>query len=283
MTVGCLVITTNLPHRLCRTLALLKSVDLVNRGLFSTKVLSVDLQADVRGCEDLLRQYGDENGWKVIQAPCTGERAMIHNILRGLQCIKEDILFYCEDHILVDSLPSLHEVENMIGGGYVSWVNFNTHILEENLLGIPEFVEPPGRDERMAFINDPSNWCAAEGHDYLIKETHIRDEYFLNFPAALAPRKVFAELLAYGMEHYSGVGIEIGFTQAWFDLGWDHIKQVAIITKPLTLDCIPFTSFGRLHQQACIQFRNNNPEMLHSSVVVHQTTPEDRSQRRSFF
>lgn len=290
MSVGCLVITTNLPHRLERTTALLNSIEVSNRFLLDQKVLSIDLQPGIEGCEAHLRKTYEPLGWEVIQAECTGHRAMLYNIMRGLSVLKTELLFYCEDHILVERLPTKDDLYYVMDREDVTWINFNTHIHQENLLGIPGYVEPPGREEKMAFINtwrDPDgmpHWYKApSGDTYLVKNRCIRDEYYLNFPAAMAPRRVFASLLNYGMANYSDIGIEIGFTRAWFDMGWDKLGQVAVYTKPGTTDKIPFQSFGELHQQACIRFRNNDPSMLHDSVVAHVTMPEEKSQRRSFF
>lgn len=290
MSIGCLVITTNLPHRLNRTVALLESIDQHGPCLFQKKVLSIDLQPDIEGCEDALRSMFEPKGWMVVQAPCTGERAMLHNIQRGLMHLDTDLLFYCEDHIIVERLPSENDLHYVMDREMVQWINFNTHVHQENLLGIEGYVDPPGREVKMAYINSlrsndgmPHWYRAPSGDEYLIKEDCIRDEYYLNFPAAIASRKVFTELMAYGMEHYSGIGIEIGFTRAWFDLGYDRIGQVAIYVQPGTTVKIPFESFGQLHQQACIRFRNNDPSMLHASVVAHVAMPVNPNQRRSFF
>jgi hypothetical protein len=288
--IGCLVITTNLPHRLQRTVALLESIENADRYLLDNKVLSIDLQPDIEGCEDQLRSMFEPKGWLVVQAPCTGERAMLNNIQRGLMHITEDTLLYCEDHIIIDRLPSKNSLWQFMDLEEIGWINFNTHIHQENLLGIEGFVEPPGKEGKLGYVNSlgssdgmPRWYHTDEGEEFLIKETCIRDEYFLNFPAAIAPRKVFTELMAYGMQYYSGVGIEIGFTKAWFDLGFDKIYQVAIYTKPGTIDKLPFDTFSQLHENACIRFRNNDSTMLHDSIVAHQTMPAEKDLRRSFF
>lgn len=287
MSIGCLMIATNLPDRLLQTMRAILSVDRANsiHPILDKKILSIDLQPGIQGCEDDLRRNAELRGWEVVVAPCTGYRAMINNISRGLKLLTNvDILFYCEDHIIVDRLPSRRDIDVLVGGGRFGWINFNTHIYEENLLNLPTYVAPPGRDSKMEYINDLDNWISSpDGDDYLVKKPSIRDEYFLNFPAALAPRMIFEALLQYGMQHYSNIGIEIGFTRAWFDLGWSQIKEVGIYTKPGTIDRIPFASFGELHAQACIQFRNNNPDMLHESIVPHAVIPQDKNQRRSFF
>lgn len=301
MSVGCLMITTNLPSRLHQTMAAIHSVDEADHSgianqpgsgrLLDKKVLSIDLQPGVEGCEDELRRFSELTGWKVIQAPCTGHRAMIYNILRGLSALGDvDRLFYCEDHIIVERLPTREDLWYVMDREMIGWINFNTHIHQENLLGIEEFVEPPEREKKLAYINalrsadGMPHWYRAPSRDeYLIKETCIGDEYYLNFPAAIATRKVFASLLEYGMTHYSGIGIEIGFTRAWFDTGMDKQAQVAVYTKPGTVDKRPFTTFGEFHQQACIRFRNNDPTMLHDSIVAHSTIPQNKNQQRSFF
>jgi len=286
MSVGCLVITTNLPHRLGRTIALLNSIDQADNCFLDNRVLSIDLQPGVEGCENNLRQMYEERGWQVVQGDCTGERAMLNNIQRGLALIEEDALFYCEDHVIIRRLPRPEDLQFLFGYRDIGWINFNTHIHEENLLGVPNFVESPDREDKLAYINCSNHWLRVgppTGDHYLVKKPQIKDEYYLNFPAAIAPRRIFAELLKYGLENYSGVGIEIGFTRAWFDTHQDERTDAAIYTLPKTSDQIPFKTFRDLHNCACMRFRNNDPEMLHGSIVQHGVIPQSKTQRRSFF
>jgi hypothetical protein len=135
----------------------------------------------------------------------------------------------------------------------------------------------------LEYVNDPHNWIRSNSGDYLIKQPEIRDEYALCFPAAITRLGLFEAMMTHGMENYSGIGIEIGFTRAYDELQLDYASYPAIYTKSGTVDMLPFDSFQALHQRACMRFRNNDPTMLHDSVVAHENMPKEKGQRRSFF
>ena len=293
MSTACLMITTDLPHRTQTTLRAMRDVMAAGQKTFDNFVLSIDIQPGRIDGYDLkkesstdaamLRTIGKAAGWKVITGECTGHRAMLNNIQRGLALVDEDNLFYCEDHVFVERVPSPTVMKYMFEFTPVRWVCYNTHVHQENLLGIPGFVESADRPQRLAFINDETNWGALGGEEFLVKGSQIMDEYYLNFPVAIAPTEIFEDLMNYGLKHYSDVGIEVGFTRAWFDLQYDRYQQVAIYAKPGTKAFRPFESFKQMHNQACMRFRNNDPSMIHPSVVPHQSVPQQSNQKRSFF
>jgi hypothetical protein len=279
MDIGCLVITTNRPDRLERTCRALDSIP----DQFGQKVISIDLLPEVeKGCEqELIDLYGPK-GWQIVTGACTGLRAMQNNMLRGLRKINTEYLFYCEDHIVIENIPMLEDLEKLFRND-CGWINFNTHIHEENLLDVPGFVEPPGRQIKLDWINNPRHWVPLSSGDFLYKGPSIYDEYLLNFPAAITKTTIFRELLKYGMGHYHDIGIEIGFTKAWKDAGFQESLGVCVLAQVGTKRILPFSSFQELHNRACMKFRNNDPTMLHNSIIAHQSMPKETGLRRSFF
>lgn len=286
MSIGCLMITTNRPDRLEMTVGAMASVE-KHGSHIPLKVLSIDLLPECQpGCEEILVSAAQQIGWKVVTGECTGQRAMVNNIYRGL-CEFADggnYLFYCEDHVVVQSIPTEPDLEEIRRKAGVEWVCYNTHVHQENLLNIPGFVERPGREGRLAFINDPANWIRTYGdQEFLVKDTPIQDEYYLNFPAAITHVSTFRNLLQHACNSYRGIGIEIGFTKAWFETGTAQHWRPAIYTQPGTMSMLPLPDFKGLHMRAGMRFRNNDPSMLHPSIVPHQTIPSDVKQQRSFF
>lgn len=289
MSMACLMITTNRPDRFEMTLRAMDSVNKCGPNL-DQKILSIDLLPECAsiqpGYELNLISDAKKWGWQVVTGVCTEQRAMINNICRGLNLVHMDIdrLFYCEDHVIINRVPSEEELDYADCHAGISWVCYNTHVHQENLLKIPGFVERPGREGRLAYVNDPSTWIRTSGdEEFLRKDVPIVDEYFLNFPAAITYTDLFARLLLYGIKKYHGVGIEIGFTRAWFDTGSNQTNSCAIYTQPGTIKALPLDSFAALHQRACMRFRNNDPTMLHPSIIPHQVLPTEVKQQRSFF
>lgn len=287
------MITTDLPHRTEMTMRAMREVTTAGEYKIDNFVLSIDIQpgridgysrtkeSSVEAA--ILRSYGESLGWQVITGECTGHRAMLNNIRRGLSLITEDNLFYCEDHVFIERVPPPEVLCFLFENAHTGWICYNTHVHQENLLNVPGFVESPDRSIRMKYINDSSKWHRFAGEEFMIKGPQIRDEYYLNFPAAITQTDVFIRLMKYGLKHYSDVGIEIGFTNAWFDLQYDRSQQVAIYVKPGTIALRPFENFKQMHNQACMRFRNNDPSMIHPSVVPHQSCPQQSNHKRSFF
>lgn len=271
----CLMITTDLPSRTAMTLRAMRAVTDAGINTFTEKVLSVDLQPDspVSGLK-FLDAAAKDMGWRLVYGECTGRRAMLNNIQRGLEFVHGDNLFYCEDHVIVERVPVQPVLDVMFGDAGFGWICYNTHVHQENLFSIPNFVESPDRPQRFEFMNDRCNWCRVGEDEFMVKAPAIHDEYYLNFPVAIAPLNIFRGMMSYGMNHYHDVGIEIGFTRAWSDCCYEQYKRVAIYTKPGTIRMLPFDGFGRMHDRACMRFRNNDPTMLHPSVVPPRVDPE---------
>lgn len=288
MSIVCLMITTNRPDRYERTLDAMDSVNKCGSHL-SKKILSIDLLPEhedvIPGYEESLRYAAEKWGWKVVTGQCTGQRAMVNNIWRGLSEISGggDYIFYCEDHVRIQKIPTESDLEYLRRRTSVEWICYNTHVHQENLLDVPGFVELPGREGRLDFVNDPTHWIRTESGDFLVKDTQIQDEYFLNFPAAITHVNTFRSLLLYACANYHGIGIEIGFTKAWSDTKKSQLWRPAIYAQPGTMDKLPLPDFHALHMRACMRFRNNDFSMLHPSIVPHQEIPSDEKQQRSFF
>lgn len=284
--INCLMITTNRPDRLYMTMQALETVSYHGAHL-GKKVLSIDLLPEcIPGCEETLIPAAEHLGWKVKTGNCTGQRAMVNNIWRGLYELSDggDYVFYCEDHVRIQDIPDEVELEYLRSHGSVEWICYNTHVHQENLMNVPGFIERPDRDVRLSFINDPAHWVRTPGgHEFLVKEEPIYDEYLLNFPAAITHVSTFRRLLQYACDNYKGIGIEIGFTKAWMDMGMPRYWNPAIFAEAGTVAALPLPNFHALHMRARMRFRNNDPSMLHPSIIPHQSLPADVKMQRSFF
>lgn len=287
MSIGCLMITTNHPDRFEMTLQAMDSVNKCSHDL-DQKILSIDLLPEMSSTQSeyemSLISAAERWGWQVVIGECTGQRAMVNNICRGLKLVHTDRLFYCEDHVIIQRIPSEEDLDYASRHFGIGWVCYNTHVHQENLLNVSGFVERPGREARLAFVNDLANWSRTfRGEEFFRKDAPIQDEYYLNFPAVITYTELFTKLLLHGIKEYHGIGIEQGFTKAWFDTKFNRTNCCAIYVQPRTIEALPLASFAALHQRACMRFRNNDPSMLHSSIIPHSVLPTDVKMQRSFF
>ena len=284
MNISCLMITTNKPERFAMLDAAIMSIENNAQCEFKEKVLSVDWLEGTEPTLEPFKRY-EKLGWTLVGGWCTGHRAMVNNIIRGLSQITSDILFYCEDHVIIECVPELPALEVLFDGPFngtlvnIGWINYNTHIVEENLLNVPNFVQKEDKDNlRINYINNKSNYVSCWNETFLKKSFIIADEYHLNFPAAITPTEIFKRLLSHGYQHYQNIGIEIGFTKAWMELYSD--KDVLIYVKNRPKKRITFKDF---HNLAQIKFRNNDSKMLHESLFKHPVLPEDDRLKNNFF
>jgi hypothetical protein len=205
---------------------------------------------------------------------------MVNNIKRGLEKLPpKSFVFYCEDHIGVKHIPKEQNIQTLFDVHNVGWVCFNTHMHEQNLLNVPEFVEKPGAKQKEQYLSNSKNWLVLGEDKFLVKSKQFYDEYHINFPAAITRVKTFKKLICYAEQHYKDVGIEIGLTKAWFNLPELSALKVVISAS---WEKIP-TTLQELHDCANILFRNNDCSKLHASVVEHSKIPEHDKNKRAFF
>lgn len=280
MSISCLMITTNKPERFAMLEKAIMSIEENARCDFKEKVLSVDWLNGYDPSLEHFKKYQDL-GWIVIGGWCTGHRAMINNITRGLSEVTSAFLFYCEDHVIIKSVPELVTLDVLfnilpMNGG---WINYNTHIVEENLLNVSDFVQKEDKGNyKIKYINAKDNYVVCRDEAFLKKSRSIADEYYLNFPAAITLTEIFRSLLSYGVQHYHDVGIEIGFTRAWMALYPKHDVFIYVKNKPSRR-----ITFKQLHKLAQMKFRNNDPKMLHESLFEHPKLPGEDRLKNNFF
>jgi hypothetical protein len=262
----------------CNTI---KSIDDAAECQFREKILTIDLLPDE--APEFDAAPFEEAGWTVICGPCSGYRGMINNIRRGLPLVTADSLFYCEDHVHINRVPDETTLNSVRTFG-IEWVCYNTHIEQLNLLNVPGFIEKPDVGGlKTTFVNTCDNYTTFGSNTFLVKGKALLDEYYLNFPAALTTPRIFKALLDYGCKHYQDIGIEIGFTKAWFDAGFNDKYKVSIYVDSSILNNLGTITFSNIHQYAQMKFRNNDPAMLHASINAHQLMPFDKKKRNSFF
>ncbi len=291
--IDCLMITTNIPSRRLLQERAVQSVEDTSEGLFNKKIMAVDVMEGIPfdPMEEPWVSY-IRKGWGVTAGPCNGHRAMAYNQLRGLAEIKSEYLVYCEDHMKIDCLPRtpddfIHCLNTPIAGRgkKIGYVCFNSHIIEENLEGVDETVVQLPKDEnglRIKYINNPDNYARFCGNYFLIKGPAILDEYYLNFPVCMVRTQDFRTMLSYAMYHYNGIGIEVGFTKAWFDTGLDLAYEVAAYTQLDPYTEMPIT-FSDFHMRGTCRYRNNDLESWHDSVSKHTDLPKAQDHWNHFF
>ncbi len=264
MSIACMMITTNLKNRLHLLESTVLSIERKVPGLFDYKIMSVDLFPN--GIHISHFNKYKILGWAIVSGPCSGKRGMINNQKRGLQNMNTDFVFYAEDDIIIDKIPTKKEWEEISqhttkNGKKIGFICYNTHIHDD-----PN--NPP--KEKVMYINCKANFIRVCNNLFLMKSPVLKDNYYLNFPVAILPVQVFHEMHKYADDNYRGMGIEVAMTHAWFELHKDKEYDAVIYVKNDTLDRLPL-NLNRFYRTANMQFWNNNPNLRHKSISRQNT------------
>lgn len=260
---SCCLISTNLIDRLSlldNTIASIEKHD----NIFEEKILSVDM---FNGGVDFnwFLKYSQYD-WKIINKNVTKYRSMILNQKNAILNAKSDIVFYSEDDIIINKLPSIDTInilfrENIINNKRVGFICYNNHVwinFNENPTHIIEY------------INNPKNYVKINNDTFLIKNNVVKDRYYLNFPVSIFNKELFVELHEYCFTNCKGEGVEGGMTKAWFDKNSGNNYEVLIYLKNEILDDIAVGKVINVldfYNYANMNFWNNDKNLRHNSIV----------------
>jgi len=265
MKVTCLMITTTVKERLHLLHNTIMSIEKCNKTkVLDQKVLSVDIIEGHPYEAQHFQQYRDL-GWFVVEGSCLGRQGMANNMLRGLANVDHDLLFYCEDDVVIHRIPTKKHLKELFDSklGNVGAIVYNTHACAP--------WEETGLESKLKYINDKCNYFG-DGEDwFLAKGDPIKDEYWITFPAAIMKTINFRNCLNYACVHCVNKGMEPGMTQAWFDLGLGDSTVVVMYVKKEINKHFPL-DFQGLYNMANMQFWNNDVNLRHASVNNRQNT-----------
>lgn len=260
--ISCLMITTNIKNRLHLLDKTIKSVQNACNFDLMQKILSIDVFENEKEL-----YYFTKYKWKIIHGVCAGKRGIAENQIRGTSLISSNYVFYSEDDILINKIPeldTLKKIESYVfpDGKKIGYICYNTHIYEFPLKA-PE--------THREYINDKNNYISINGDLFLRKSILIKDEYFLNFPAAIIKTELFRKMQEHIKNNYSGKGIETFFSKSWFDLKFDEEYEVLIYVKNNTLSKLPM-SLNDFYYQANMNYWNNDNNLKHYSINFRENS-----------
>lgn len=264
MKTTCLMITTTVKERFHLLHNAIMSVEKCNTGILDQKVLSVDIVEGYPYNSQQFQCYRDL-GWFVVEGACSGHRGMANNMLRGLANVDHELLFYCEDDVILHRIPTREHLEELFNTklGNVGAIVYNTHACAP---WVKEDLE-----YKLKYINDKYNYFG-DGEDwFLAKGMPIKDEYWICFPVAIMRTEHFRQCLKYAYENCSNMGMEPGMSKAWFDLGFGDSQLVVMYVKKDIEKHLPL-DFQGLYNMANMQFWNNDINLRHQSVNDRQNT-----------
>jgi|688.fasta_scaffold17164_13 hypothetical protein len=204
---SCFVIGTTIPEREENMIKTLSSIDKENFP-FIIKYLSIDDFG--QGLSDNIKNYVESNGWVVLIEPKGG---MVKNQLKALNKIDSEWVLYCEDDVIVEKLPNLEQIDDLLnknhkvgiisltGGGYND--NINQSKILNNIK--KDFIKV-GDDEIFWF-----------------RDTSLSNAWFFEFPSMFVKTKIFKDCINTSLNKFRSIQIEQSYTKSYFHLNY-HIE-----------------------------------------------------------
>jgi hypothetical protein len=156
---------------------------------------------------------------------------MVKSQQEALSKVETDWVFYCEDDVFIERLPSKKNIEkayrhkindrccgiiSMMQGGY----DYPRKTPEQHKgTGLPEYKQK----QLIEHIKDPNSYITLDNAAVLwIREEKFRDAWFVEFPVTFMRTTLMKKCSTYASNHFAQWQIEKGYTKSWFALAFDQ-------------------------------------------------------------
>ena len=205
MNMDCVLIGTNLKKRFENLKKCSIQLDKYN---FKNKNLSLDFFEE-NTADDF--SFFEKNGWNVIKHERKG---IFGNLEEGIQNLRSEWVFYCEDDVIVEKIPSDDEMKIIDS---LKSANRTAGYISLMFGGIEE-----GRNVREVneYFKSPKSYKQTSTDSQIfLNQEKFKNDFFISFPVAIFKIKVLKELIEYIKLYKKNVQVEQAFTQAWFETG----------------------------------------------------------------
>ena len=272
MKISCCLITTNIESRLHLLNQLIDSIDKCNNSsdIFNEKIISVDMFNN--GINNSYFEKFNKKNWIVYYKNVDARRSMILNQKKIIEKAKNDIIFYTEDDIIINKMPTFKTINLLfntkaINNKKVGFICYNTHV----------FIEYQKYEDQkvVEYINDLNNYVIFNDDVFLIKSEVIKDRYYLNFPVAITTKQIFLKIQKNAFNKFTGSGVESAMTYSWFDMKYNELYNVLIYVKRNILEKVRRNEKITIHDfinGANMNFWNNDKNLKHKSINGRKNT-----------
>lgn len=204
MNIDCVLIATNLKNRFEKLKTCSQHLDKFN---FKNKNLSVDCFN-----QDSIDDFSDfeRRGWKILKHERKG---IFGNMVEGVSGLNSDWIFYCEDDVAVEQIPSSDDMKMIEGlkskGRSVGYISLMFGGMEEGR-NIKEMHE---------YLRSSSSYKKTKNNSQIfLRQEKFKNDFFITFPVALFKRDVLIQLIDYINLYKKGIQVEEAFSQAWMEV-----------------------------------------------------------------
>ena len=251
----CLLITTNLEERFEK---LKKCTEYLNKFNFKTKNLSIDCFTE-NAVQDF--SFFEKNGWNINKHERKG---IFGNIVEGLKGLESEWLFYCEDDVAVEKIPTHDEIisiQNLKSGnrkaGYISFM-FGGMEEGRNVKELNEYLK-----------SKKSYKDVSKESQIFLRQEKFKNDFFINFPVALFQKEALNELVDYIKLYKQGKQVEQAFSEAWIEKGMcERYFSLSYIKKFDPLN-VKLKMLSETTEQQKSYFGDNLNTFIESRSFIH--------------
>jgi hypothetical protein len=184
----------------------LKSIDDQNFP-FEIKILSLDDFGEAIDQE--VKRYTEMNNWKLLISKREG---MVKNQLRALNLVQTEWVFYCEDDVIVEKIPTSKKIELLIdakpntgiisftGGGYDA---YNSSNYEKIIKNLQNDIFESGKDEI-----------------FWLRDSNLANEWYFEFPTMMVKTDILKQCIDTSLKYFKNLQIEKSYTKSYFYLNF---------------------------------------------------------------
>lgn len=199
----CVVIGTNLKNRFEN---LKKCTEFLDKYNFIVKNLTID--DFVENTQQNFSSF-EEKKWNVL---IHERKGIFGNLVEGSKNFVSDWVFYCEDDVSVERIPTSEEIEQIqklkSGGREIGAI----------LLMFSGMEQGRNIDELNDYLKSDKSYKELSSETKVfLRQEKFKNDYFITFPVIIFKREVLQQLIEYIKNNKKGVQIEQAFSQAWFE------------------------------------------------------------------
>lgn len=199
----CVVIGTNLKNRFEN---LKKCTEFLDKYNFIVKNLTID--DFVENTQQNFSSF-EEKKWNVL---IHERKGIFGNLVEGSKNFVSDWVFYCEDDVSVERIPTSEEIEQIqklkSGGREIGAI----------LLMFSGMEQGRNIDELNDYLKSDKSYKELSSETKVfLRQEKFKNDYFINFPVIIFKREVLQHLIEYIKNNKQRVQIEEAFSQSWFE------------------------------------------------------------------
>lgn len=218
---------TTMPHRKSIAEEAITALDnCIDIELVTNKLAAIDLVP--RTASDIAT-FAHYLGWSTICKPIRPSMQAQFDLLEAAYSLPGDWILYCEDDVIVKSLPDSEEFHQMID------TRFKDDNRKPGMISLMHGGFSRGEETKQAhadWLNNISNWSNVYGGgsrlSWLLKRSdELRDAHFFEFPVTIVRKDIFLACNLWAQKNNKGVHSETALSNAWFALGYnrDYLKM----------------------------------------------------------